>query len=40
MAHSYLTMIHFIKGNESQPSIKGVIMVQIECTRWTPLSDA
>ena len=33
MAHSDLATIHFIKGNESQPSIKGVITIQMQCAR-------
>ena len=39
MAQSDLAMIHFIKGNESQLFIKGVITFLIECAQWTPLRD-
>ena len=36
MAHSDSTIIHFMKVKKSQPSIRGVITVQIQCVWWTP----
>ena len=37
--HSSWVTIGVIKRSESRPFIKRVIMVQIQCTRWTPVRD-